>query len=104
MKKSALRPLVVSLFPLLTLTAAEAQNAGRPIQLPDVAVTATRILQPVDAVPIQTIIISRQDIDEAGSTTLVELLQRRAGLEIRPLGGVGQPSGVFIRGANSQHT
>ncbi len=49
-------------------------------------------------------VITRDDIDQAGTVTLAELLQRRAGIEIRATGGPGQPAGVFIRGANSQHT
>ena len=52
----------------------------------------------------QAVIINRDDIESAGVTTLTELLQRKAGLEIRATGGPGQPSSVFIRGGNGAHT
>jgi len=69
-----------------------------------IVVTANRIEQPADEVMAQTTIISRTEIANAGAATLMELLQRSAGVEIRPLGGPGQPAGVFIRGANAGHT
>ena len=67
-------------------------------------VTATRTPQDADTALSQTTIVTRADIEAAGFVTLTELLQRKAGVEIRATGGAGQPSGVFIRGANSQHT
>lgn len=75
-----------------------------PPQLGNIIVTATRLPQDADTAPSQVAIITRADIDAAGAINLTELLQRKAGVEIRATGGAGQPSGVFIRGANSQQT
>lgn len=69
-----------------------------------VVVTATRFpqarsqtLQPVN-------VITAEDITRGGQQTLVEVLQALGGVEISSNGGIGQPSSVFMRGANSGHT
>jgi len=69
-----------------------------------VVVTATRFpqarsqtLQPVN-------VITAEDIAKGGQQTLVEVLQALGGVEITSNGGFGQPSSVFMRGANSGHT
>ncbi len=49
-------------------------------------------------------VISREDVQRAGQSTLVELLQAQPGLEISTTGGPGQPATVFIRGASGAHT
>lgn len=78
--------------------------AQNPTQVNQLVVTAVRTPQSF-ATTLATInVITRDEIDAAGTATLAELLQRKAGVEIRATGGAGQPAGVFIRGANSQHT
>jgi len=49
-------------------------------------------------------IITPADIARAGQQTLVEVLQAVGGVEVASNGGAGQPSSVFVRGANSSHT
>lgn len=49
-------------------------------------------------------IITPADIARAGQQTLVEVLQALGGVEVASNGGAGQPSSVFMRGANSSHT
>jgi vitamin B12 transporter len=70
----------------------------------NIVVTATRTERNAADTLAQTAVISRADIENAGSISLADLLQRRAGVEIRATGGPGQPSSVFIRGANATHT
>lgn len=72
--------------------------------LSTIFVTATRTAQRVEDTLAQTTVMTREDIEAAGITTLAELLQLRAGVEIRSTGGAGQPAGVFIRGATAQQT
>lgn len=67
-------------------------------------VSATRTLKLIAELPAQATIINRLDIVETGAATLIELLQRRANLDVRATGGPGQSSGVFIRGTNATHT
>ena len=70
----------------------------------NVVVTAARIPQEASQSLQPVIVITADDIAESGQQTLVEVLQSRAGLEIASTGGFGQPSGVFMRGANSNQT
>ena len=68
-----------------------------------VVVTATRAITATPTLR-DAIVITRDDIEAAGPISLAELLQRRAGLEVRAVGGPGQPQTVFIRGAGSAQT
>ena len=102
-----LLPLVLSLTFARCLTlssAAHAQITESPNRLDNVVITATRTAQPLDSTLAQVLIITRDEIESAGVASLTDLLQRKAGLEIRATGGPGQPSSVFIRGGNSTHT
>src|SRR5258706_12767933 len=67
-------------------------------------ITATQTRQSAGDTLAQVAVITRDDIEAAGTATLAELLQRKAGVEIRSTGGPGQPAGVFIRGASSSQT
>ena len=73
-------------------------------QVEQLVITASRTPQTLSNTLATVGVITRDEIDAAGPVTLAELLQRKAGVEIRTTGGAGQPAGVFIRGANSQHT
>jgi vitamin B12 transporter len=85
---------------------AHAQSVPTP-QLPQsfdpVIVTATRSLDPATTLR-DAIVITREDLDAAGPVSLGEVLERRAGIEIRSTGGPGQPQSIFIRGAGSAQT
>ncbi|HEX7606402.1 MAG TPA: TonB-dependent receptor [Usitatibacter sp.] len=85
---------------------AHAQSVVTP-QLPQtfdpVIVTASRSIDPATTLR-DAIVITREDLDAAGPLSLAEVLQRRAGIEIRTLGGPGQPQSIFTRGAGSAQT
>ena len=103
----AVLPLAISALCSANLSAETAQpplNSTAMTALNNVVVTATRTPQDANTALAQIAIITRADIEAAGNLNLTELLQRKAQVEIRATGGAGQPSGVFIRGANSQHT
>ena len=69
-----------------------------------VIVTATRLPE-VQSQTLQPVrIITAEDIARGGQQTLVEVLQTLGGVETASNGGFGQPSSVFMRGANSSHT
>ncbi|HMK13835.1 MAG TPA: TonB-dependent receptor [Burkholderiales bacterium] len=70
----------------------------------NVVVTAARVPQQASQSLQPVTVITSDEIAESGQQTLVEVLQSRAGLEITSTGGFGQPSGVFMRGANSNQT
>jgi len=85
--------------------AAQAQVAPAPIdKVSDpVVVTASRLATATVTLR-DAVVITREDIDAAGPITLGELLQRKAGIELRETGGPGQPESLFIRGAGSAQT
>jgi vitamin B12 transporter len=68
-----------------------------------VVVTATRSLQPIASLR-DSVVITREDLEAEGPLSLGEVLQRRAGVELRATGGPGQPQGIFIRGAGAAQT
>src|SRR5262249_21350609 len=70
----------------------------------EIVVTATRLPQPRSRTLQPVAIITAEDIAQSGQQTLVEVLQALGGVEISSNGGAGQPSSVFIRGANSNQT
>ncbi len=74
-----------------------------PLRIDTFVVTATRGLLPLPTLR-DAIVISRSELEDAGPLSLGELLQRRAGIELRATGGPGQPQGIFVRGAGSAQT
>lgn len=102
-----MKPLpLAGLFGLAAL-GAQAQGtpyAVAPQQVPSVVVTATRSLAASTPTLRDALVITREELDAAGNLSLAEVLQRRVGVEFRATGGPGQPTGLFIRGANTAHT
>jgi vitamin B12 transporter len=73
------------------------------VAAPAIFVTATRTAQSPSTILSDIRLIDDEEIAAAGVSTLTELLQSKAGVEITANGGPGQASGVFIRGANTSH-
>lgn len=69
----------------------------------DVVVTASRIPQSTENVLADVTVVTRDEIERAGQSTLVELLQRQPGIQITSNGGAGKASGIFMRGTNTGH-
>lgn len=69
-----------------------------------VVVTASRFPQPRSQTLQPVTIVTAEDIAASGQHTLVEVLQSLGGVEVASNGGFGQPSSVFMRGANPGHT
>ena len=101
MHKTTLASLVgLALISPLFITSA---NAAENILLDEVVVTATRTPQPRASVIADLSVIQAEEIQRAGQSTLVELLQTQPGIEITNSGGAGSVSGIFMRGTNSSH-
>ena len=49
-------------------------------------------------------VITREEIEQAGQSTVEQLLARQPGIDVVTNGGPGANSSIFIRGANSNHT
>jgi vitamin B12 transporter len=100
-----MKPFAIAGIAGLTALGAHAQvPLTNPVPSNDpVIVTATRGITPAPTLR-DAIVISRADIEAAGAISLGELLQRRAGIELRAVGGAGQPQTLFIRGAGTAQT
>ncbi|HEX6571114.1 MAG TPA: TonB-dependent receptor [Steroidobacteraceae bacterium] len=88
----------------LTLAAFASARADETSSLPAVVVTATRVSVPLQEVLAPVIVIDRATIERSGANDAAELLRFHAGLDVARNGGPGQPTSVFIRGAESNHT
>lgn len=79
--------------------------AERPVPIgPEVIVTTTRIAERISDTHTHATVIHAGDIAAGGYSSLTEVLQARGGVEITSNGGPGQPSAVFLRGAEARHT
>lgn len=78
--------------------------ATTPADEAAVVVTATRLPTRINEVIADITVIDRAAIEQAGPTTLPELLARQPGLHIVDNGGPGKAASVFMRGANAGHT
>jgi len=82
---------------LLIPLAAHADDVAQVI-----TVTATRIPTPAQKIPAGVTVITRQDIEKRGYTTLVQALEAVPGLGVVQSGGAGTEASVFIRGTDSE--
>ncbi len=84
------------LVAMLAPVAAKADDGGL------MTVTATRIATPVQNIPAGVTVITQQDFQAQGDTTLVQALGNVPGLGVVQSGGPGGAASVFIRGTNSE--
>ena len=77
-------------------------NSPNPIN--PIIVTATRTPTKASDVLADNVYIGPEEIEQAGQTTLVELLQRQKGVTISSYGGGGSNASVFLRGTTNNQT
>jgi len=83
---------------------AQSQPGDNVAQLmPHIVITATRAETELERIPAQVTVIDREAIDRGGYQTVEEALRTVPGLSVVRLGGPGQQTSVFMRGANSDH-
>ncbi|MEF8697819.1 MAG: TonB-dependent receptor [Candidatus Accumulibacter sp. UW26] len=73
-------------------------------QLDPIVVTATRQATRSDELTSDVSVITREEIDQAGESTLPQLLARQPGIQYTANGGAGTNSSIFIRGAGSNQS
>lgn len=90
----------------LAVLGAEAQTLPLKtfVSTDPVVVTATREIGPYTPTLRDTVVITREELEESGALSLADVLQRRANIEVRALGGPGQPASIFVRGASPAQT
>ncbi len=94
----------------LAAVPAAAQNQPRPAAPPkpsfsdEVTVTATGVETEVDEAPTAVTVVTRDEIDDAQSDRVVDLLRRVPGLSVVGSGDEGKLTTVFTRGLSSNQT
>ncbi|MCC5859009.1 MAG: TonB-dependent receptor [Ectothiorhodospiraceae bacterium] len=88
---------------LPTLQAADPDGADHR-QLDPLVITPDRSQQPLARTLNRVDVIDGGEISRRQAEDAGQLLRRLPGVDVTRLGGPGQQSSVFIRGANSQHT
>lgn len=71
------------------------------IETGEVVVTASRTPQPREAVIADVTVIDQEEIERAGQSSFIELLQMQPGIEISSNGGAGKTSSIFLRGTTA---
>lgn len=70
---------------------------------PNLVVTPSRRVEPLDQSLASVSVISREDIEISVAEDLFELLRLQPGVDIVRAGGPGTQTSVFLRGSNSNH-
>lgn len=73
-------------------------------QLKETVVTATRVATPVTDVIADISIIDRQTLEQAGQSSLRDILAQQPGVQMTSNGSYRSNTGVFLRGATSSQT
>ena len=74
------------------------------LELPNMVVTATRTETPESEVASAITVITAEDISAKHLTTAADALRTVPGIDVIRSGGPGQPTAVYLRGANANHT
>mgnify|MGYP001820578534 FL=1 len=90
------------------LTAQEAQEEENTVsdtgespprfELDEIVVTASAMEEPLNAVPRNMTVVTREDIEQAPSKNIVDLLNREAGINMRSLFGTDKQAVIDMRG------
>jgi vitamin B12 transporter len=94
-----------SVFLLVLAREGRAQSsADGPSSLEEVVVVANRAPEPLSKIGSSVTVLTDQDIKQSQAIITSDLLAQTPGITVARTGGVGQPTSVFIRGAESDQT
>ena len=97
---------VVTAVPLVLFareTSAQTASGNAGSSLEEVVVVANRAPEPLSRVGNSVTVLTDDDIKQSQATVASDLLQQTPGITVARTGGVGQPTSVFIRGAEGDH-
>jgi vitamin B12 transporter len=80
---------------------AQASSQSTPIRLPEVAITATRINQPLSQIGTTITVVHDQQIQEQKIQQTSDVLRQVPGVEVTQSGGPGTVTDVSIRGSST---
>jgi vitamin B12 transporter len=99
--------LLAAAVPLIlfaTQASAQSTAAGTDTSLKEVVVVANRAPEPLSKVGNTVTVLTDEDIKQSQATIASDLLAQTPGIAVARTGGVGQPTSVYIRGAESDQT
>lgn len=76
----------------------------QPTKLPDIAITATRIAQPVGEIGTTITVVHDKQVEDQKLQQVSDALREVPGVTVNQNGGAGTITSVFIRGASSSQT
>jgi iron complex outermembrane recepter protein len=97
MKKVLVFVLLFSLVSFSPLHA-ESKNDDAPVKMAEIVVTATRDIQEIRKAPANVTVITAEEINETGATTVVEVLDKLESLQFRTYSGNSSQSQLDMRG------
>ena len=100
----ALPPAALPLVLLAAHASAQVSADSTGTSLNQVVVVATRTPVPASKIGNSVTVLTAKDIKESQATIVSDLLQQTPGITVARDGGIGQPTSVFIRGAESDQT
>jgi vitamin B12 transporter len=95
---------VVPLILCAQQACAQSSTTSTGTSLDEVVVVANRAPEPLSKVGNSVTVLTDQDIEQSQATITSDLLAQTPGITVARTGGVGQPTSVFIRGAESDQT
>ena len=91
-------PLVYAQDTLEESPVSETGEIPPRFELDEIVVTASAMEEPIRSVPRNVTVITREDIEQAPSKNIVDLLNREAGINLRSLFGSDKQAVIDIRG------
>jgi len=94
----------VSSLSITAVAVAQTAPTSPDNSLQEVVVVANRTPTPLDKIGNSVTVLDQQDIQQSQAVATADLLAQTPGISIARNGGFGQPTSVFIRGAESDQT
>jgi vitamin B12 transporter len=103
-KRIALLPAAVPLLLFATQASAQSTADAASTSLKEIVVVANRAPVPRSRIGSSVTVLTAKDIKQSQAAITSDLLEQTPGITVARDGGVGQPTSVFIRGAESDQT
>ena len=100
------RVLFISILIVLYHNISTAQEDDNMLKynFDEIVVTANKVEIPMYEIGNSVTVINREEIENSGKVTVLDILSEIPGISITQQGGPGKLASVFLRGANSNHT
>jgi vitamin B12 transporter len=96
--------IAVSCALVNAVAAAQAASDASGASIGEVVVVANRAPTPLDKIGNSVTVLDQNDIEQSQAVVTSALLAQTPGITVARTGGIGQPTSVFIRGAESDQT